>query len=83
VNDEQWPAALSIGVRPTFGSGGDLRLEAHLIGFDGDLYGRRLTLSFLDWLRDEVRFDSPEELAEQMRRDVERARAVAATVSRS
>jgi riboflavin kinase/FMN adenylyltransferase len=80
---EQWPAALSIGVRPTFGSGGDLRLEAHLIGFDGDLYGRNLTLSFLEWLRDEVRFDSPQELAEQMRRDVERARAVAATVSRS
>ena len=76
-------AAVSIGVRPTFDDGDDLRLEAHLIEFDGDLYGRRLRLSFLERLRDEVRFDSAEELMEQMQRDVEQARAVAATVSRS
>jgi riboflavin kinase / FMN adenylyltransferase len=80
---EQWPAAVSIGVRPTFGTGGNLRLEAHLIGFDGDLYGRTLSLSFLERLRDEERFDSPQELVAQMKRDVERARAAAATVSRS
>jgi len=81
---EQWPAAVSIGVRPTFGSGGELRLEAHLIGFEGDLYGRTMALSFLERLRDEERFDSPQELVAQMKRDVEQARAAAAaTVSRS
>ena len=69
-------AAVSIGVRPTFEDGDDLRLEAHLIGFDGDLYGRRLRLSFLERLRDEVRFDSAQELVEQMKKDVERAREV-------
>jgi riboflavin kinase/FMN adenylyltransferase len=82
ANGERHPAAVSIGVRPTFGSGGDLRVEAHLIGFDGDLYGRTLQLSFLERLRDEIAFDSPQELVEQMKRDVEQARA-AATVSRS
>jgi riboflavin kinase/FMN adenylyltransferase len=79
-------AAVSIGVRPTFEPAGDLRVEAHLIGFEGDLYGRTLTLSFLARLRDEVRFESAAELAEQMQRDVADASAAAAkaaTVSRS
>ena len=76
------PAAVSIGVRPTFG-GGELLVEAHLIGFEGDLYGQVLQLEFLARLRDEERFDSAEDLVEQMKRDVEQARAVAATVSRS
>jgi riboflavin kinase/FMN adenylyltransferase len=76
-------AAISIGVRPTFDNAGDLRVEAHLIGFDGDLYEQTMKLSFLERLRDEVRFDTAEELVDQMRKDVEQARAVAATVSRS
>jgi riboflavin kinase/FMN adenylyltransferase len=79
-------AAVSIGVRPTFETEGDLRVEAHLIGFDDDLYGRMVSLTFLERLRDEVRFDSPEELVEQMQKDVEQASAIfskAATVSRS
>jgi riboflavin kinase/FMN adenylyltransferase len=70
------PAAISIGVRPTFENAGDMRVEAHLIGFDGDLYGRTLQLSFLDRLRDELRFDSAEELVEQMKKDVEQAKAL-------
>jgi riboflavin kinase/FMN adenylyltransferase len=81
------PGAASIGVRPTFAGDGDVRVEVHLIGFDGDLYGRSLQLSFLERLRDEVRFDSAGELVEQMRKDVERAAEICqlhlATVSRS
>jgi len=79
-------AAVSIGVRPTFDTDGTLLVEAHLIGFDGDLYGRTVRLAFLERLRDEVRFESAGELVEQMQKDVEQARAVAAkaaTVSRS
>ena len=76
------PAAVSIGVRPTFG-GGELLVEAHLIGFEGDLYGRRIRLEFLERLRDEERFESAADLVEQMRKDVAQAQAVAATVSRS
>jgi riboflavin kinase/FMN adenylyltransferase len=71
------PAAISIGVRPTFEDDGELLVEAHLIDFDGDLYGNVLRLAFLERLRDEARFDSADELVEQMRRDVERVREVA------
>lgn len=70
------PAAISIGVRPTFGDDGELLVEAHLVDFEGDLYGETLRLVFLERLRDELRFDSADELIEQMRRDVERVREV-------
>jgi riboflavin kinase/FMN adenylyltransferase len=72
------PAAVSIGVRPTFSDDGEQKVEAHLIGFDGDLYGRTVQLAFLDRLRDEERFDSAEELAAQMRRDVDQVRRLTA-----
>jgi len=71
------PAAISIGVRPTFEDAGDLRVEAYLIGFDGDLYGQTVTLEFLERLRDEVKFDSVEALQRQMRADVEQTEKIA------
>jgi riboflavin kinase / FMN adenylyltransferase len=67
-------AAVSIGVRPTFGTGRAPLVEAYLLDFDQDLYGRELRIDFLARLRGERRFDSPEALIEQMRRDVERTR---------
>jgi riboflavin kinase/FMN adenylyltransferase len=73
-----WPAATNVGVRPTFVTGRGLLVEAFLLGFDGDLYGRELRLAFLARLRGEVRFDSVEELIEQMERDVEDTRRIAA-----
>ena len=73
-----WPAATSVGVRPTFVTGLGLLAEAFLLGFDGDLYGRELRLSFLARLRGEERFDSVEALVDQMARDVEDTRRLAA-----
>jgi riboflavin kinase/FMN adenylyltransferase len=73
-----WPAAVSIGVRPTFASGRGVLIEAYLIGFEGDLYGKELRLAFLRRLRGEKRFDSAEALVAQMNRDVEQAARVAA-----
>jgi riboflavin kinase/FMN adenylyltransferase len=64
------PAAVSIGVRPTFEDAGDVRVEAHLIDFQGDLYGHTMQLAFLARLRDEERFETAEALVEQMQRDV-------------
>jgi len=72
------PAAISIGVRPTFERDGDLRVEAHLIGWDSDLYGKRLQIVFLERLRDEVKFDSAEELVQQMNADVAQVREIVA-----
>ncbi len=71
------PAAVSIGVRPTFETGRGELIEAYLIDFDGDLYGSTLRLDFLARLRGERRFDTPEALIEQMRRDVARTREIA------
>jgi riboflavin kinase/FMN adenylyltransferase len=68
------PAAVSIGVRPTFEEEGEQKVEAYLIGFEGDLYGDTMQLAFLDRLRDEERFDSPEALVDQMQKDVEQVR---------
>jgi riboflavin kinase / FMN adenylyltransferase len=73
-----WPAATSVGVRPTFVTGRGLLAEAYLLGYDGDLYGRDLRVSFLARLRGEERFDSVEALVEQMARDIEDTRRIAA-----
>jgi riboflavin kinase / FMN adenylyltransferase len=70
------PAAVSIGVRPTFQTGRGELVEAYLLDFDGDLYGTRLCIDFLRRLRGERRFDTPEALVAQMQRDVERTREV-------
>lgn len=73
-----WPAAVSIGVRPTFVTGRGVLIEAFLLDFEGDLYGRELRLAFLRRLRGERRFDSSDALVEQMRADVDETRRVAA-----
>jgi riboflavin kinase/FMN adenylyltransferase len=72
-----YPAAVNVGVRPTFDTGRGLLVEAHLIGFDGDLYGQQLRIAFLERMRGEKRFDSVDELVEQMQRDVTEAREIA------
>jgi riboflavin kinase/FMN adenylyltransferase len=71
-------AAVSIGVRPTFETGRGELIEVYILDFDGDLYGRELRLEFLARLRGERRFEDPESLVEQMHRDVERTRRIAA-----
>ena len=68
----------NVGVRPTFQTGRGLLVEAYLLDFEGDLYGRELRLDFLERLRGERRFDSAEALVEQMHRDVDDARRIAA-----
>ena len=71
-------AATNVGVRPMFVTGRGELIEAFLVDFDGDIYGTPLRVEFLKRLRGEKRFESIEALVEQMRRDVEDARAIAA-----
>jgi riboflavin kinase/FMN adenylyltransferase len=71
-------AATNVGVRPMFVTGRGELIEAFLVDFEGDLYGTQLRVEFLKRLRGEKRFDSVEALIEQMARDVEDARAIAA-----
>jgi riboflavin kinase/FMN adenylyltransferase len=67
-------AAVNVGVRPTFSDGQGLLVEAFLLDFSGDLYGRTLTVEFVARLRDERRFTGIDPLVTQMSQDVERAR---------
>ncbi|MEM6640841.1 MAG: bifunctional riboflavin kinase/FAD synthetase [Pseudomonadota bacterium] len=67
------PAVASLGTRPTVNGRGHL-LEVHLFDFQGNLYGRRLTVRFVRKIRDEVRFDSLNDLTAQMHRDAREAR---------
>jgi riboflavin kinase/FMN adenylyltransferase len=67
-------AAVSIGTNPHYG-GSERRVEAFLLDFEGDLYGRRLIVELWERLRDEQSFESEQALIDQIARDVERTRA--------
>ena len=67
-------ACVSVGVRPTFGTGRGVLVEVYVLDFDGDLYGSTLRVEFTRRLRGERRFPSAEALVEQMHRDVEQTR---------
>ena len=68
------PALVSVGVRPTFHDSGHVLVEAYLLDWDGDLYDATLDLELVTRLRDELRFDSADELITQMRADETEAR---------
>jgi riboflavin kinase/FMN adenylyltransferase len=68
------PGVASVGVNPTVGALQDPVLEAHLLDFSGDLYGRMIEVELTAFLRDEVKFDDAEALKAQMREDVLQAR---------
>jgi riboflavin kinase / FMN adenylyltransferase len=75
---DRWlDAVASLGTRPTVG-GVEPLLEVHVFDFEGDLYGRRLEVEFVERLRDELRFESLAALVEQMHSDAERAREILA-----
>ena len=67
-------AAVNVGVRPTFGTGRAVLIEAYLLDRDVDLYGQTLQVEFVARLRGERRFETADALVEQMRRDVARTR---------
>ncbi len=73
------PAAVNVGVRPTFETGRGVLIETYLIDRDENLYGRTLRVAFVERLRGEKRFAGVEELIAQMRTDVEDAKRVCAS----
>lgn len=66
--DGCWPAMVNIGVKPTVG-GDQLLIESHLFGFDGDLYGKKITVRLVAKTRNEIKFASYDQLSEQMAKD--------------
>jgi riboflavin kinase/FMN adenylyltransferase len=73
LDGTRYAAAANIGVRPSFDHG-EASIEAFLLDFEGDLYGREIELAFVERLRPEERFGSVQALIEQMQRDVENTR---------
>ncbi|MEZ5284531.1 MAG: riboflavin biosynthesis protein RibF [Vicinamibacterales bacterium] len=67
------PGVTNIGVRPTFGETNRVSIETHVLGFDGELHGRRASVVFVQRLRDERRFPDVDALREQIAADVRRA----------
>jgi riboflavin kinase / FMN adenylyltransferase len=77
VEGQVYAAASNVGVRPTFdGSSARIHVEAHLLDYEGDLYGRQVTLAFVDRLRGEQRFSGIEALVNQIRLDIETTRGL-------
>jgi riboflavin kinase/FMN adenylyltransferase len=76
LQGKQYQAVLNIGLNPTFGDVG-LSLEVHLLGFSPvNIYGQSLDVLFIERIREERRFSSPEELVAQISRDTEQAHAI-------
>ncbi|MBI3522373.1 MAG: bifunctional riboflavin kinase/FAD synthetase [Chloroflexi bacterium] len=69
IGDRRFRGASSLGVRPTFG-GGPRKLESYLLDFSGDVYGEGATVTFVTRLRDELKFESADELKKQIEKDV-------------
>jgi riboflavin kinase/FMN adenylyltransferase len=71
ANGDRYPCAINIGRRPTFYEHTEQSLlEAHLIGFDGDLYGETVDVSFVEFLRSERKFDGVDQLRAQLETDI-------------
>lgn len=68
VGGERYPSVTNIGNNPTIGE--SLRVESHIINFDGDIYGENIKIEFHDFIRGEMKFSGIEELSEQVHRDI-------------
>jgi len=75
MDGKQWEGVVNIGNNPTFGDTGT-SIEAFIFDFDGDLYGRELTLEFVEYIRGEIKFADKEYLIEQMNTDCKTAREI-------
>jgi riboflavin kinase/FMN adenylyltransferase len=73
-DDQTRHCAVSIGRNPTF-DGQNLQIEAHILDFDGDLYGHEITVEFTRYLRGQLKFESAEALIAQLHKDVEAVRS--------
>jgi len=80
VDGERHDGAAYLGTRPTFDAGAPL-LETFLFDFDGNLYGRRIEVEFIGFVRPDAKFRSGTDLAAQMQADVAKARAILAAIA--
>jgi riboflavin kinase/FMN adenylyltransferase len=77
VEGNRYQGVINIGYNPTFGNEA-LSIEVHLLDFQGDIYEKKIDIQFIDRLRDEIKFDSPEKLVVQIQKDIARAKEILA-----
>jgi riboflavin kinase/FMN adenylyltransferase len=71
VDNVSYRSAISVGTRPTYYPGGGTRLiEAFILDFSGDLYSKVVKVNFSSFIRDQIAFESSQELIEQIEKDV-------------
>lgn len=75
IGGMSYAGVTNVGCKPTVSDSGKVGVETHIIGYEGDLYGKVLTVQFLHYIRPEMHFASVEELQEQMKRDIAAATA--------
>ena len=75
-----WPAAANIGPNPTFDDN-RMKIEVHLIGFQGELHGQKISVEFIEKIRDTMRFNSREELVQQLNHDVKICQKLIVSIS--
>jgi riboflavin kinase/FMN adenylyltransferase len=75
INDNGYKAAISIGTRPTVTQSTDRVVEALLLDFDGDLYGKKIFITLSSYLREQIKFSTMDKLKEQMKADVDLVRS--------
>jgi riboflavin kinase/FMN adenylyltransferase len=77
VDGKNHAAVTNIGVRPTFENPLIIpRVEPHLLDMQEQLYGKELTLEFIDFLRPEIKFENPQALVSQIKLDIEKTRKI-------
>lgn len=81
IDGKQFPSATNIGTRPTFGEGAKM-VETHLLNYIGNLYGKEIRVEFVQKLRDEQCFPSPEELRIQIEKDIREVEVILAKDSK-
>ena len=75
VNNAIYLGIANMGIRPTVGGKRPV-LETHIFDFEKDIYGRRITVQFIEKIRDEVKFDSIDLLKSQIKNDIEEAKKI-------
>jgi riboflavin kinase/FMN adenylyltransferase len=69
INGESFPAMLNVGTRPTIGNGLSRTIEAHIIGFEQNIYNKEITVQFIERIRDEQKFATLDKLKSQLKAD--------------
>lgn len=76
LNANKYAGVLNLGTKPTFHDSNNRSIEIHILDFDKDIYGTLLQVEFIQYIRSERKFSGPEELIEQINRDIRQARTI-------